>query len=188
MPDDFISITPSGSAVVVRSDNLPTLLDSIRQASLELSREQVIFSPQSMDSIIADSLARQRFSMILFGSFSLLALLLASVGIFGVSSYVVGQRTHEIGIRMALGARRLDILRLILGSAGKLALSGVLIGFLCALALTRLMAGLLYGVSPNDPLTFVVVPAILIFVAMLASYLPARRAAKVDPLVALRYE
>jgi predicted permease len=188
MPDDFISMAPSGSEVVVRSDSMPTLLDSLRHATRQISREEVVFSPQSMDSVIADSLARRRFSMILLGAFSLLALLLASVGIFGVSSYVVGQRTQEIGIRMALGARRLDILRLILGGAGKLALAGVAVGFVCALALTRLMAGLLYGISPNDPLTFVVVPAILIFVAMLASYLPARRAAKVDPLVALRYE
>jgi predicted permease len=188
MPDDFTAMAPSGSEVIVRSDNVAILLDSIRHASQELSREQVIFSPQSMDSIIADSLARRRFSMILFGAFSMLALLLASVGIFGVSSYVVGQRTHEIGIRMALGARRLDILRLILSGAGKLVLSGIAAGLICALALTRFMAGLLYGVSPNDPLTFVAVPVVLILVAMLASYLPARRAAKVDPLVALRYE
>jgi predicted permease len=188
MPDDFISMTPSGSEVIVRSDSMPTLLDSIRHATQQISREEVIFSPQSMDSVIADSLARRRFSMILLGAFSLLALLLASVGIFGVSSYVVGQRTQEIGVRMALGARRFDILRLILGGAGKLALAGVAIGFFCALVLTRLMAGLLYGISPNDPLTFAVVPTILIFVAMLASYLPARRAAKVDPIVALRYE
>jgi ABC-type antimicrobial peptide transport system permease subunit len=135
-----------------------------------------------------DSLAERRFSMILLGAFAALALLLASVGIYGVISYVVGQRTHEIGIRMALGARRLDILRLILSGAGKLTLIGIAIGLVSALGLTRLMANLLYGVGPSDPLTFIAVPAILISVALLASYLPARRATRVDPMTALRYE
>jgi ABC-type antimicrobial peptide transport system permease subunit len=141
-----------------------------------------------MDQIIADSLAERRFSMILFGVFAALALLLASVGIYAVISYVVGQRTHEIGIRMALGARRPDILRLILAGASRLALIGVAIGLVSAMGLTGLMAKLLYGVGPRDPLTFIAVPAILISVALLASYLPARRATKVDPMTALRYE
>lgn len=189
MPDSFIAMTPSGSGVVVRSRNSDTgLLNSIRQASHEISREQVIFGAQSMNSIIADSLARRRFSMILLGAFASLALLLASLGIFGVSSYVVGQRTHEIGIRMALGAHRIDIQRLILGDAGKLMISGVILGIAAAFGLTRLMADLLYGVAPTDPLTFLVVPLILGAVAMLASFLPARRAARVEPTVALRYE
>jgi len=189
MPDSFIAMTPSGSGVVVRSRNSDTgLLNSIRQASHEISREQVIFGAQSMNSIIADSLARRRFSMILLGAFASLALLLASLGIFGVSSYVVGQRTHEIGIRMALGAHRIDIQRLILGDAGKLMISGVILGIAAAFGLTRLMADLLYGVAPTDPLTFLVVPLILGAVAMLASFLPARRTARVEPTVALRYE
>jgi ABC-type antimicrobial peptide transport system permease subunit len=173
----------------VRSDKFATgLLDSIRHVSQQMSSEQVIFSPQSMEAIIADSLAERRFSMILLGTFAALALLLASVGIYGVLSYVVGQRTNEIGIRMALGAGQFDILRLILAGAGKLTLIGVTVGLVCALGLTRLMANLLYGVGPRDPLTFVAVPAILISVALLASYLPARRAPKVDPMAALRYE
>jgi predicted permease len=189
MPDAFTARQPSGSTVIVRSDNAATgLLDSIRDVSRQMSSEQVIFSPQSMDSVIADSLAERRFSMILLGTFAALALLLASIGIYGVLSYVVGQRTNEIGIRMALGARRLDILRLILAGAGRLTLIGVAVGLISALGLTRLMANLLYGVSPRDPLTFVAVPAILISVALLASYLPARRATKVDPMTALRYE
>ena len=141
-----------------------------------------------MDSIIADSLAERRFSMILLGVFAALALLLASIGIYGVISYVVGQRTHEIGIRIALGARQIDILRLVLAGAGKLAAIGVGIGLIFALGLTRLMANLLYGVGPSDPLTFIAVPAILISVALLASYLPARRATQVQPITALRYE
>ena len=189
MSDSFVAMTPSGSGVIVRSSKPDAgLLASIRQASQQLGRENVIFGAQSMDSIIADSLARRRFSMILLGSFAGLALLLASVGIFGVSSYVVGQRTHEIGIRMALGAHRMDILRLILGDSGKLTFAGIVLGLTGAFALTRLMTELLYGVTPTDPVTFILVPVILVCVAMLASFLPARRAARVDPIVALHYE
>lgn len=189
MPDAFVAMQASGSAVIVRSSNAGAgLLDSIRHASQQMSGEQIIFAPQSMEQIIADSLAQRRFSMILLGGFAALALLLASVGIYGVISHVVGQRTHEIGIRMALGARRPDVLRLILVGAGRLAMIGVAIGLVSALGLTRLMGNLLYGVSPRDPLTFIAVLAILISVALLASYLPARRATKVDPMTALRYE
>ena len=189
MPDDFVAMQPSGSTVIVRSSQAGAgLLDSIRHASQQISKEQIIFNPQTMEQIIADSLAERRFSMVLFGAFAALALLLASVGIYGVISHVVGQRTHEIGIRMALGARRLDVLRLILMGAGRLALIGVGVGLVCALGLTRLMANLLYGVGPRDPITFVAVPSILIVVALLASYLPARRATRVDPMAALRYE
>jgi len=189
MPDAFITMQASGSTVIIRSRQAGTgLLDSIRHASQQISNEQIIFNPQTMDQIIADSLAERRFSMILFGAFAALALLLASVGIYGVISHVVGQRTHEIGIRMALGARRLDVLRLILVGAGRVALIGVALGLVCALSLTSLLANRLYGVSPQDPITFVAVPSILIAVALLASYLPARRATKVDPMTALRYE
>jgi predicted permease len=189
MSDTFIAMQPTGSDMIVRSDNAGAgLLDSIRNVSQQISSAQVIFGAQSLEAVITDSLAGRRFSMILFGAFAVLALLLASVGIYGVISYVVGQRTHEIGIRMALGACRSDILRLILQGAGKLTLIGIAVGLVSALILTRLMARLLYGIGPSDPLTFIAVPVILISVALLACYLPARRATKVDPMVALRYE
>jgi predicted permease len=187
MPDGFIAMTPSGSAMIMRS-NAAGLIDSIRHASQQISNELVIFGLQSMDEVIAGSLARRRFSMILLVVFATVALLLASIGIYGVISHLVGQRTHEIGIRMALGARQPDIVRLVLVGAGRLAAIGIAVGLVSALGLTRLMANLLYGVGPNDPLTFLAVPAILISVALLASYLPARRATQVDPMIALRYE
>ena len=189
MPNAFISMVPTGTTMIVRSAQAEAaLLESIRAASRRMSGDTVVFGVQSMNEVIAQSLARRRFSMILLTAFASLALLLASVGIYGVLSYVVGERTREIGIRMALGARQLDILQLVLRGAGKLALIGTVVGLLAAFALTRLMSNLLYGVNPGDPLTFIAVPAILISVALVASYLPARRATKVDPMTSLRYE
>jgi ABC-type antimicrobial peptide transport system permease subunit len=164
------------------------LLDSIRGTSRQMSSQQVISGAQTMDQIISDSLAAHRFSMILLGIFAALALLLSSVGIYGVISYLVGQRTQEIGIRVALGARRGDVLRLILSHSVKMAVLGVLIGMGASIALTRLMGKMLYGVSATDPTTFLGVAVILSAVALAASYIPARRALRVDPIVALRYE
>src|SRR5205823_5634318 len=132
--------------------------------------------------------ARRRFMMILLTTFAALALLLAVVGIYGVMSYIVGLRTHEIGVRIALGARATNIIWLVLRSAGSLTLFGVVIGLLASFAVTRVIAKLLYGVGPADPLTFTLVPVILVSVALLASYLPAKRAAAVDPIRALKSE
>jgi ABC-type antimicrobial peptide transport system permease subunit len=126
--------------------------------------------------------------MILLGSFALLALLLSSMGIYGVVSYLVGQQTREIGIRIALGAQRGDVMRLVLGDGAKMALIGVGVGLAAAVGLTRLMTSVLYGVSATDPLTFGGIAMLLALVALAAAYIPARRATRVDPLVALRHE
>jgi predicted permease len=189
MPDKDMQQTAGGVNLIARTDEAhQATLDSIRNAVTSMKNEEFIFDVQTFDQIISKSLAAQRFSMILLGVFAALALLLASIGIYGVISYVVGQRTHEIGIRLALGADRLHILRLILGRGGILAAAGVGAGLVSALALTRLMASLLYGVRATDPLTFAGVALLLICVALFACYIPARRATKVDPMVALRYE
>jgi predicted permease len=181
--------TAGGVDVVLRSDEAHrATLDSIRNAVATMNGQQFIYDVRTFDEIVSKSLATQRFSMILLSAFAALALLLASVGIYGVISYLVGQRVHEIGIRMALGAHRLHILWLILGRGGVLAVAGVALGLASALALTRLMASLLYGVRATDPLTFAGVAMLLIFVAIAACYIPARRATKVDPMVALRHE
>jgi putative ABC transport system permease protein len=141
-----------------------------------------------MENIVSRAVARQRFSMLLLGIFATLALVLAAVGIYGVMSYSVAQRTREIGIRMALGAQKSDVLKMTVMQGLKLVALGVAIGLVAALVLTRVMASLLFGVSATDPTTFVTISFVLIGVALLASYIPALRAIKVDPMVALRYQ
>jgi len=188
--------SPSAVSVVVRAEGdagtngttLPSLLDSIRRVVQSQNSQNVVFGSQTMNDVIADSLAARRFSMILLESFAVVALLLASVGLYGVISYLVGQRTHELGIRLALGAQRGSVLRLVLNDGMRMALGGVGLGLVAALGLTRLMANMLYGVGATDPATFGAVAALLTAVALAACYLPARRATKVDPLVALRHE
>ena len=188
MPDAFFSLVPGGISFLVRANSTSGLLDSIRSANRQMSSQQVIFGARTMEQIISNSLAARRFAMVLLSIFAAIALLLSSIGIYGVISYLVGQRTQEIGIRVALGARRWDVLRLVLSHSVQMAVLGVLIGVAASLALTRLMDKMLYGVSATDPITFFAVAIILTCVALAASYIPARRAMRVDPIIALRYE
>ena len=175
--------------VVLRSSaNEATLMPSIHEAVWAMDKQLPIASVRSMDGLLADSVTQPRFRTILLGIFASIALVLSAAGIYGVISYSVLQRTQEIGIRMALGANLRDVLRLVLGQGAKFALLGVAIGTPAALSLTRLMQSLLFGISANDPLTFIGVTLLLILVGMLACWIPARRAMRVDPMVALRYE
>jgi putative ABC transport system permease protein len=142
----------------------------------------------SMNAVVSETLSPQRFNLILLGIFAVVALLLAAVGIYGVIAYSVTQRTHEIGVRVAVGAQPRDIIELVLGESGRLVAAGTLIGLGGAFALTRFMSSMLFGVTARDPLTFAAVAALLAGVASLASYIPARRALRVDPMIALRHE
>jgi predicted permease len=190
LPDEAMDPSSwSGTGALLRFDpKAPAIADAVRAAVKRLSSEHVMYGEQTMDEIISSSLATRQVSMILLGSFAALALGLASIGIYGVISYLVGQRTQEIGIRLALGAKRMDVLGLILGEGMKMAALGLLLGLAFALGLTRLMASLLFGVSATDPLTYTAVAILLMAVALAACYVPARRAMRVDPIVALRYE
>ena len=175
--------------LVVRATQDPTrLVGDIRQIVHSIDPKQPIGDVRTMESAAAESVAPQRLTMTVSMLFASLALVLAMVGLYGVTSYSVAQRTHEFGVRVALGAARRDILKLVLGQGSRVILVGVGMGILGALALTRFVSSLLFGVKPTDPLTFLGVTLLLIAVALLASYIPARRATKVDPLVALRYE
>ena len=164
------------------------MTSAIRHQVAELDQDQPISDIRTMDEVVAQAQAGHRFPMVMMGVFAGLALALAAVGIYGVMSYSVAQRVHEIGIRMALGAGRRDVLGTVMGDGMRLAVAGVAVGLLGGLAMTRGMSGLLYGVRPADPLTFVAVSLTLVSVAVVASYIPARRAAKVDPMVSLRHE
>ena len=188
MPDNFVAMVMGSQTVVRYRGSLSAALDGIRSTNRQISSQQVIYGDETMESVVTESMASRRFAMILLGAFAILALILASVGIYGVIACVVTQRTHEIGIRMALGAQRRNVLGLVLWQGTRLALLGAAIGIAGAIALTRLMSDLLYGVSATDPLTFAAVSSILTLVAMAACYIPAHRATRVNPVSALRYE
>jgi predicted permease len=189
LPEKLMPHAAGAVAVVLRTAGDPAaVMGPVRRAVEQLDSRDVIYGVATMDEVIAGSLAARRLTMILLGVFAALALVLSCVGIYGVISYVVGQRTHEIGVRMALGAQRQDVMRLVLGEGARMALIGVAAGIAVALGLTHLMANELFGVTAQDPLTFAAVATVLMLVALLACYLPARRAVRVDPMVALRYE
>lgn len=189
MPDQFVPLVSRGIGVMVRT-NGPSLAyeSALRRTISHMNSEQAMYGARTMDEVISDSLAARRFSMELLGVFAALALVMSCVGIYGVISYIAGQRTHEIGIRMALGAERGDVLRMVVGEGAQMALVGVAIGLIAAFGLTRLLSSMLFGVSAHDPLSFTGVAVLLLSVALAACYLPARRAMKVNPLTALRYE
>jgi predicted permease len=190
LPDDQLKTwAVSAAGYVIRTQSSPgAFAGAVRDALREFNSKAVLYQPETMDSVIARSLASHRFAMILLAVFAALALALASVGIYRVISYIASQRAHEIGIRMALGAQRSHVLKIVLGQGARLALLGVVIGLAAATGLTRLMTTILYGVSATDPLTFSAVAIVLTLVALVACYIPARRAMRVDPIVALRYD
>ncbi|MGH9854403.1 MAG: FtsX-like permease family protein, partial [Blastocatellia bacterium] len=187
--EPYTQQTFSSMTLVVRTTNDQTgMAAAIRNEVLSLDREQPISSIVTLDQLVSTSVAQRQFSMLLLGVFAVVALALASIGIYGVLSYAVTQRTREIGIRMALGAGRRDLLRLVVGQGMSLAMIGVGAGLVAAFLLTRLMSTLLFGVSATDPMTFGLISLLLMIVALLACWIPARRATKVDPIVALRNE
>jgi len=184
-----MDLASTGVNYVVRASSDPyALVPSLKRAVNEVSGNMVMYGEQSMQDVINDSLSARRFTRLLLGAFALLALVLAGVGIYGVVSYTVTQATHDIGVRMALGADTRTVLGAVLKGAMSMAVLGIALGAAAAFAATRVMKELLFGVSATDPLTFGAVALLLGAVTLLASYIPALRATKVDPIVALRCE
>ena len=192
-PEIYVSTTqlPNEETVslVVRTQADPAgLAEAVRRAVRAVNPDAPVFRVRTMEDVISASTAAGRFNTILMTVFAVVALLMAAIGLYGVMSYSVTQRTHEIGVRMALGAQKRDVSRLVVGQGMILTLAGVVLGLGAAYALTRFMATLLFGISPTDPVTFAVIALLLTVIAFVACYLPARRATKVDPMIALRYE
>jgi predicted permease len=191
-PDKWVPLNYPDTTIVVRTPLEPvTVMPAIKAAVYGAGSDQPVYNIHTMQQIVSESMSAQRFPMILLGTFAGLALLLASIGIYGVISYSVTQRVHEIGIRMALGAEKRDVFRMVVGQGVALALAGLAIGVVAALILTRVLSSfslLLYGVGASDPVTFITVSVMLLLVAVVACYIPTRRAMRVDPMVALRYE
>ena len=189
LPEKFWPLLANGGQYAARTAGMPAgVVNSIREAAQRVDNSAVVYEVRPMADIVARSVATQRLAMILLSVFSALALALSSIGIYGVISYLTAQRTHEIGVRMALGASGRDVLSMVLGEGMRITLVGVAMGVAGALGLTRLVAKIIYGVGATDPLTFVAVAVLLSGVALLACYVPARRAMRVDPIIALRHE
>jgi len=189
IPDRFWPLLANGGEYVARTAGQPMgVVNAIRGAAEGVDASAVVYGVRPMEDVVARSIATQRLAMMLLTVFSALALVLSAIGIYGVISYLAGQRTHEIGVRMALGASSADVLRMVLGEGMRITLVGVGIGLVAALGLTRLITKMIYGVGATDPITFAGVAILLTGVALLACYIPARRAMRVDPIVALRYE
>ena len=185
----FAQQPASSMAFIIRTTSKPEgIIAAVRQTAQSLGKDQPVYDIRTLESVMSEAVAKPSFRMFLLGVFAVVALILAMVGIYGVMSYSVEQRTHEIGIRMALGARAPDVLKLVIGHGMALAFAGVGIGLVASFALTRVMSQLMFGVTPTDPLTFAAIALLLTSVALLACYIPARRATKVDPLRALRRE
>jgi ABC-type antimicrobial peptide transport system permease subunit len=180
---------PTVMTLVLRTvEDESTLATAVRTLVSSMDRSLPVSHVRPMEAYVADSSSPQRFNLVLLGAFAGIALLFATAGLYGVMSYLVNQRTSEIGLRMALGARPMDVLGLVVRKAMLLAGVGVALGMIGAAAATRVMTSLLFGVQARDPMVFAVAPAVLMAVAALASYMPARRASRVDPLVALRMD
>jgi putative ABC transport system permease protein len=194
VPTAFISYRqdleswPRMGFVIKARTNAASLSSTVRTELARIDRAQPVYAIEPLDNLLRTSVAQRRFIMLLLGSLASIALLLAMIGVYGVISFSVSERTQEIGIRMALGARAIDVLGMVIGQGMRVAIIGIVLGLGAAFALTRLLTSMLFEVSPTDPRTFAVVAAMLCGVALLACFLPARRATKVDPLVALRYE
>jgi predicted permease len=183
------SLTRRTINLLTRTETEPLgLASAVRGQVAVLNKDQSVFNIRTMEQIVAQSIATRRFSMLLLTVFAVAALALASLGIYGLMSYAVAQRTREIGVRMALGAQSGNVLGLVIGQGMRLALAGVALGLVASVALTRTIKSLLFGVSATDPATFTVIALLLVLISLLACCVPARRATKVDPMIALRHE